>query len=344
MHSDDLYFADTPKHRGHDLALWFLSHAFKQEGQVETFRQLVRDTEYAHPGFMESPVIGLTLFRCIHMNRKDVILSLLAEGADVNMMFRGRCMLHETVKVSNEKMLSFLLSLPQVDKDRYDVDTKTPLMEASRGRPKCLRILLEANCDKLLTDSEGDTALHQTFREQRAHKDDILACMDILLEFGMDINAPGSQGKTCLQKAVEMGYHWLVKWLILHNCNLHPTVRNSRYIQGSFWSPKLTSEIPILIAFRKADRVLVEVLIACGCSFRRYHWILSYCKPYRLLHKHLLEAFRRVESLQTLCRKVIRNCLTTNIVAESKKLGLPESLQKFVLCQEELKALDRAEE
>ncbi|KAH9496646.1 hypothetical protein Btru_009933 [Bulinus truncatus] len=322
MHSDDLYFADTPKHRGHDLALWFLSHAFKQDVQVDQFRQL----------------------RSIQMNRKDVILSLLAEGADVNMMFRGRCMLHEAVKVSNEKMLSFLLSLPQVDKDRYDVDTKTPLMEAARGRPKCLRILLEANCDKSLTDSDGDMALHQTFREQKAHRDDVLSCLDILLEFGVDINSPGSQGKTCLQKAVEMGYHWLVKWLILHNCNLHAQIRNCRFIQGSFQSAKLTNEIPILIAFKKADRVLVEVLIACGCNFRRYHWIQNYCKPYRLLHKHLLEAFRRVDSLQSMCRKIIRNCLTTNIVSECKQLGLPLSMQKFLLCYEELKSLDGAEE
>lgn len=39
------------------------------------------------------------------MTRQDVILCLLSEGADVNMMFRGRCMLHEAVKVSEASMV-----------------------------------------------------------------------------------------------------------------------------------------------------------------------------------------------------------------------------------------------
>ncbi|CAL1535731.1 unnamed protein product [Lymnaea stagnalis] len=341
MHSDDLYFTDTPKHRGHDLALWFVSHAFKQqECHIENFRQLVRDAEWAHPGFLMSPVVGLTLFRCIHLNRKNVILCLLSEGADVNMMFRGRCMLHEAVKVSNEQMLTFLLSLPHIDKDICDVNKRTPVMEAARGRPKCLKILLNANCDPSLTDEDDNNALHQSFREDRAHRDDILACLDILLDFGMDVNSSGSSGKTCLQKAVEMGNHWLVRWLILHNCDLNVPIKNSKLVLGSYRSRNANQDLPILIAFKKADRILVEVLIACGCEFRRYQWILDYCKPYKLLYRHLLDAFRGVDSLQSLCRKRIRTCLSTNIVAESQQLGLPVAMQKFVLCHEELSGLD----
>lgn len=205
------------------------------------------------------------------------------------------------------------------------------------------QILLEANCDMSLTDSHGDTALHQTFTETQARQGDILACLDLLLEFGADINSVGAEGKTCLQKAVEMSSYWLVKWLILHNCDLHVSVRNSRYNLAATSFKVQQNESPLFISFIKADRVMVEVLIACGCSFRHYWWILEYCKPYVLLHKYLVGAFLRVDSLQCMCRKMVRQCLSTNIVAECQVLGLPTSIQKFILCQEELNALNNFE-
>uniref|UniRef100_A0A0B7BJQ4 Uncharacterized protein n=2 Tax=Arion vulgaris TaxID=1028688 RepID=A0A0B7BJQ4_9EUPU len=209
MFHDSLYFLDTPKHRGHDLAVWFVSNAFKQEDQhCEKLQLLFRDVVAAHGGFISSPVVGLTLFRCIQMTRQDIILCLLSEGVDVNIMFRGRCMLHEAVKVSNEKMLLFILSLPGVEKDKYDAEMRTSLMEAARGRPRCLKILLQAGCDSTLKDSNGDSSFHHAFQAHRPHKDDIIACLDILLEFGVDINSRGHLGKTCLQKAVETGNHW----------------------------------------------------------------------------------------------------------------------------------------
>lgn len=193
-----------------------------------------------------------------------------------------------------------------------------------------------------LTDSAGDTAFHHTFQAQRPHRDDIVACLDILLKYGADINSRGALGKTCLQKAVETGNHWLIKWLILHNCDLNVQLRNSRVQLHQFQALRLHNEIPLLIAVKMADRVLVEVMIACGCEYRQYNyrWVLEYCKHYKLLYSSLVDAFSSVNSLQSSCRKVIRRCLTTNIVAESKQLQLPLALQNYVLCFEELRALD----
>ncbi|BFZ21203.1 hypothetical protein BsWGS_24242 [Bradybaena similaris] len=343
MPDDCVYFLDTPRHRGHDLAVWFVSHAFMQgDKHCDKLRCLIRDTEEVHPGFMSSPVIGLTLFRCIQTTRQDVILCLLSEGADVNMMFRGRCMLHEAVKTSKEGMLSFLLSLPGVEKDKFDVEMRTPLMDAARGRPKCLKILLEGGCDMKLTDSKGDTAFHHAFQAPRPHRDDIIACLDTMLEYGADVNSRGSQGKTCLQKAAETGNHWLIKWLIFHNCDLNVQLKNCRIQLAQFQALRFCNEIPLLIAIKRADRVLVEVMIACGCEYRQYNykWVLDYCRQFRLLYNSLVNSFSGVESLQNCCRKVIRRCLTTNIVAESRQLRLPVALQRYVLCQGELKDLD----
>ncbi|GFO46512.1 hypothetical protein PoB_007301700 [Plakobranchus ocellatus] len=342
-------FSTLPPPRDDNMAVWFMSHAMRQhqDGDKERFRRVVWEAKMIHGSFMASPIIGFCVFKGIQLNFKDVIVCLLEEGLDPNFQFQGRTMLHEAVRINNEKMLSFLLSLPGIDKDVFNCQSKTPVMDAAKGKPRCLKVLLESGCNIHFMDPAKDTALHHAFKARNAHRDDILACLDLLQQHAANINRSGSLDKTCVQRAIETGTPWLLTWLIHNNCDLDVSVHGVRVhclsssttgVPGMVTVHKVKT--PFLLACKYKNRLFAEALIAAGCQFRQDKWVLRYSRSVQNLHESLTEAFRSVDSLKQSCRKVLRRCLSTNIIAESNNLGLPSSLRCFLLCHGELVTLE----
>ena len=191
-------------------------------------------------------------------------------------------------------------------------------------------------------DRSQNTAFHMAFQAPQAHRDDITTCLDFLRHHGADINRRGAKGKTCLQRAIESNTHWLLAWLIHNNCDLNsPINHNAR--MNPFYALETKRfynfTTPFLLACQLKNRMFVEVLISVGCDFRQHRWLLEYSRPVRYLNHSLTQAFLQVDSLRLCCRKVLRRCLSTNIIAESCQLGLPRPLRCFLLCHAELRAL-----
>ncbi|GFR77078.1 85/88 kDa calcium-independent phospholipase A2 [Elysia marginata] len=335
----------TPWCRNGNLTAWFMPHVLKHNGErnldLSRLKHVVRYAKSLHPDFFESPTIGFCAFRCVQMSYRDVIVCLVQEGISPNLLFRGRTMLHEAVRISNEAMVRFLLTLPGINKNAYDDDSKTAVMYAVKGKPQCLKILLEAGCDISLVDRNGKTAFHVAINAPQAHPRDITACLNLLWMQGANINQRGAHGKTCLQRAIESNMQWLLAWLIVHNCDLNSPINNKRV--KTFYSHEKQKcynfSSPFLLACQMKNRKIVEVLISVGCKFRPHIWLLEYTRPVLYLHESLSNAFQQVTTLRLLCRKVLRDCLSTDIVAESCQLGLPEPLRCFLLCHDELNAL-----
>ncbi|XP_005096823.1 ankyrin repeat and SOCS box protein 11 [Aplysia californica] len=349
-----IYFYDSAQAQRYYYNQATLQHTFYQEfsecfvqqafeicpGHEQDFADTVRKIDAARPGFVQSWHVGFALMRAIAYGRPDVIISLLYGGVDVNQTFRGRSMVHEAVKQGNSDMLEFVLSLPGIEKDAYDVTGKTALMHATGSTPECLKVLLDAGCNMFLKDGEGNSAIHQPFKTLDSSCGNVVECLDMLLRYGAHLGARGAQGKTCLQRAVEMGNHLLVHWLIMRNVDLQQHVTNVHIILDTqlYRSRDLYDNV-LLLAVHQADRKLMEVLIACGCSFRHYSWLLPYCKSFRMLHASLQGALSQVGSLQSLCRAVIRPCLSNDIERDVACLGIPRPLQSFLLCRGETQVL-----
>lgn len=202
------------------------------------------------------------------------------------------------------------------------------------------QILLQGNCSMHIRDSKGHTAFHYTIFTTRSKREDVIRCLDIFLAHGADINVQDNQGENCLHKAIKTNNYWFIQWLIQHNCDLNMGGPKASLANGTHPVVKIRHASPFVMAFQRANRIMVEVLIACGCDFRKYYNLLEFCKSYRLLYLSFQRALTNVDSLKALSRRAIRQNLSSNIAFESAHLGLPVSLQRYILCKEEINLLD----
>ena len=123
--------------------------------------------------------------------------------------------IYEAIETNNQQWLRKILTQtpemvdqplrPYIKRDSISV----PIVFATyRGRLEIVKILIEAGAQINLTDSHGDTALHEAVF--RKHMD----IVKLLLENGADINIHGGEGKTALLYAVEHNDPDLVKTLL----------------------------------------------------------------------------------------------------------------------------------
>lgn len=139
-----------------DLDLFFRSVT---DGRATVVREGLRQNpEWANAELFSGirPV-----YRAAVLNREDVVIELIAVGADVNVKTdRGTSALHAAAQNGNEKIFDRLIAAGAKPDEANDAG-QTPLQMAVRYRhPQLVRKLLELGADPSKADALGRTPLH----------------------------------------------------------------------------------------------------------------------------------------------------------------------------------------
>lgn len=144
---------------------------------------------------------------------KDIVEILLDFGADVNSAHDGFSLLHnhydkiETVK--------FLIGrgafVNPMIREEYNILNTVCFC----GRADVLRCLLENGADQDAKDNDtSETPMHECFAEN------VVECVEILVEYGADVNSPDMYGSTPLHKALSCGRFDSAKLLLENGANV----------------------------------------------------------------------------------------------------------------------------
>ncbi|XP_070208630.1 putative ankyrin repeat protein RF_0381 [Littorina saxatilis] len=335
------FFFDQARRGTHRSPLVSFISMAARFGDVNTLNKLLQEAIDGDSGFLTSPTIGLALKRATQAGHVHVLRCLVDAGADINTKFKGASALHEAVKVNDQDVLSYLLSVPGMKKNKLSTAQKTPVMEAAcRGRVQCLSMLLAAGCRIDRRNARGLTALHYCLIPSIGTLDseDMNACLNLLYEAGSDINAQDTYGSTPLHIAIATENLEAVLWLLRHNCDLELEAQPLDLAPGVFSRiERGVPMTPLLLAIHFSNRRFVQLLVACGASYRNVGWTLPYCQQYELLHAFLTHCTAVPSPLQILCRCALRGVLKQDIEVKVSKLTcLPLSVQRFLLLTEEL--------
>jgi hypothetical protein len=233
--------------------------------------------------------------------------------------------------------------VPGVRHDALSTANKTPLMEAAcRGRVQCLSILLQHRCSVHDKNERGRTALHYCLLPAigTLDPDDMMSCLDMLFSHGADVSATDVGGCTPLHIALATENVEAVTWLLRHNCDLDTRATLSDLAPGvlsCLTRPVAVS--PVLLAVHFSNRRLVQLLVACGARCQDLAWALPHCAGYELLHQFLLRSINNPQSLQTLCRNVVRRAVGRHVDDAVRSLAVPPSVQRYLLLTEEISTL-----
>lgn len=96
------------------------------------------------------------------------------------------------------------------------------MMCCKYGHVQSLRILLKAKANLTLCDNEGRSALCHTISRTRRH----IACLRMLIQSGVDIDAADSNGTTTLHRAILAGEFASAAELIDLNANINLADKN----------------------------------------------------------------------------------------------------------------------
>lgn len=110
--------------------------------------------------------------------------------------------LHDRLK---ENFIDFFLSIPVEDNDFLGIDSegKTLLHHCIRENENFVKILIDKGLDINIADNEGNSCLHQFFRESKLPDDEKIdsEILSILVSHQVDLNLSNSQGLTPLSYA-----------------------------------------------------------------------------------------------------------------------------------------------
>ncbi|KAL8590969.1 hypothetical protein ACOMHN_019517 [Nucella lapillus] len=311
-------------------------------GDVDTLRKLIEEAIAAEGSqFLHSPMAGLALKRATQAGQVDVLKCLVEAGVDINTKFKGASALHEAIKVNNQGVLSYLLTIPGLLSDTLSTAQKTPVMEAAcRGRVQCLGLLLTHGCSTETRNVRGLSAVHHSLLPSigTLDSDDMSVCLDLLHSKGADLNAQDRCGSTPLHLAVTTENFDAVLWLVRHNCDLELEARPVDLAPGVFSClGGRVAFTPLLLAIHFSNRRMVQLLVSCGARRHRLAWTLPYCRPYQLLHEFVGQCVAGPSSLQGLCRCAVRCRLPADIEAKVTSLTcLPQSVCRYILLVDEL--------
>lgn len=214
----------------------------------------------------------------------DIAKILIANKADVNVLYEGNCtLLHIACTVGNTDFLEILLGSGECDFNMRNNLGETPLFLAcANSETECVEFLVASQCDINTSNNDGQSPLHLACSEQNVnivnillntnycdfdHCDNIkntaltISCergnteiANLLILHGCRINASNVNGMTALHIATAMGYCELAKLLILHYCDIN--VCDTHY------------QTPLHLAIENYKQMCIELLISQCCDVK----------------------------------------------------------------------------
>lgn len=138
------------------------------------------------------------LHRAAHGGHRDAARTLLAAGADVNIIDRDRSSpLRLAIEHGHNEHLAGDLLLTSEYKDIKDVNGHFPIhLAASRGLDQTVKLLLLKGVNVNSRSDTGDTPLHYAIEENH------YSTMELLLAAGADLGAFNNAGHTPLHHAI----------------------------------------------------------------------------------------------------------------------------------------------
>ena len=155
------------------------------------------------------------LRRAVKANLQDIILLLVAHGADPNIRNDSdETLLHQVADKGDKEMVLQLLKCEKTSVNARDSYGRTPFqIAAENGHKAITRLLLtHSDVDINALDFNGATALCLAIQNNST---DI--AMQILAEDHVEVNAAGRRGMTALHSATEMGNIPIIAALLAKN-------------------------------------------------------------------------------------------------------------------------------
>ncbi|KAK6169536.1 hypothetical protein SNE40_020574 [Patella caerulea] len=256
-------------------------------------------------------------------NPDETILSLLLQnGADYNICDNnGQTALMAATESCNKSILECLLNAG-ADVNQSNNHGKTALMAAARTCDRSiLECLLNAGADVNKTDTDGRSAIHRIMVGGGGSGRKWINCLKLLLinKCHVSLDTPGEDGKTLFQWLLKRRESDLIWYLVTENCSLkgldHPKVKCTYQFTDTLMQFRILFE-------SGAPKCEIESIMLRGSN---------------ITHKKLLDEFRDFcisRSLKSRCRREIRNCIGPGISSKITQVGLPQSLQDYVVMKD----------
>ncbi|CAD5119798.1 DgyrCDS8385 [Dimorphilus gyrociliatus] len=227
----------------------------------------------------------------------------------------------------------------KVNVNAQDITSKTPLMKATRnGKLNAVKRLIKAKALLNICDRNMDTALHFAARQGSE------ALVSALIEAGADVNLKNHWGHTPLFEAVNYNNKAAaVRLLVVPSCNvnasdnktgdtaLHVAIHLLKF-NYDFNTPARQDgdgqhKSIVRLALERKNVQVLHLLSQIGYVITT-EGIRE--DEYEVL-QNLYLIIPPVRTLKQLCRKTIRQCLGFGIRVKMNNLGLPATLQSYLL-------------
>ena len=260
------------------------------------------------------------LFEASYNGRPECMKLLIDAGADVNIpSLKPETPLSFAVMAKNCEDVRLLVQ-SGADVNLKICDIVTPVMYAARGEmTDLLACLIELGSGLNHRDRDGNTPLI------KAAENGLCESIKLLVEAGADLNLSNYDGETALMLAAGNLHSTIVKQLLKKGARVN--LRDNR----------LENALEHYIGVVTPHVDIGTVLLAAGETFdnskTRYVWHSSSVYHSKIFQKE--EEIKKDLHLKHLCRKSIRKHLLqispVNLFFQVPQLGLPTSLQKYLL-------------
>ena len=320
-------------------------------GLLKIFQVHGFDIAQTEPLFQENGVMHAARY-----GHKEMLLYLLSAGVCVNHQSEnGSTALHVAVENAQHSCLELLVQQRGIDLNVQDVSGLSPLLWTAKLRDwEAMTILINAGCNVHSTDYRNRVnALHVTVDGERAFWKgkvvtfcDIINCIDLLIEAGLDINTVDIHGNSPLVYAISTDNIPAIKHLLKLNCDLETSGRNAgeSQIATHFHFPTIPNHsnitgqdrslLPLYTALSKLQIRTSKILCAAGIKYHKLAKepeIFSYLDRNRPMRKYFEEIVYSPMTLRQGCRLVIRQCLGQGIRKKCDLLTIPEQFKNFIL-------------
>ncbi|XP_050391360.2 putative ankyrin repeat protein RF_0381 [Patella vulgata] len=265
-----------------------------------------------------------------NVNGRSVTEILLKAGANVNLCDNnGRAAFMAAARAYNIPVLQCLLEAGS-DINLCDNDGRTALMQAAlECNRSVLQCLLGAGADTNITDPDKNSVIpgvmNSSIFDGRGRK--WINCLKLLLInkcYG-SLDAPGKNGETLFKWLLDKHEADLIWYLVTENCSLKGL--GLHRFKDKFKFPDTLMLSKILF---ESGAPLREIWAIIKTSFLNNRHSLGLFKK----QTHAIRDFWKSRSLQSRCRRTIRNCIGSGISSKITQLGLPQLLQDYVIMKD----------
>ncbi len=162
-----------------------------------------------HPYYSEALMVASIRGNC------EIVSLLLESGIDINSIIgQSGTALHYAAERGQIKVAKLLIAAdadvncPNTSEEAGDNKNETPLMSAATNNEEIFNLLLDADANVNIQDSEGTTPLMILAQSNR------IDLPSRLIAAGVDVNAKNTEGRTALIIAADNGNSAVVKLLI----------------------------------------------------------------------------------------------------------------------------------